>query len=191
MLLKAIVGVAVVVLAVAILVGRPHFQRYRVPSESMQPTIAFGDTVTLNGGEDVKVGDIVIFNPPKGAESLGSGSECGAVGSPGQPCAEPAGGRAPITFIKRIVAGPGDRIAFEDGRVVLNGERQNEPYVQPCEDQLCNYPLPITVKDGSYYLVGDNRGASDDSRFWGPVPEAWILGRAERCSAIYFFCSPV
>jgi signal peptidase I len=190
MLLKAIVGGAVVVLAVAILVGRPHFKRYRVPSESMAPTIGFGEIVNLNGGEAPQVGDVVIFNAPTSAEA-DIQSQCPSQTRGDQPCAEVAGGRSPTTFIKRIVAGPGDRIAFEDGRVVLNGEPQNEPYVQPCDDTPCNYPTPITVKDGTYYMAGDNRGASDDSRFWGPVPEDWILGRAERCTVVYLFCSPV
>jgi signal peptidase I len=178
-----------VVLAVAILVGRPEFKRYRIPSASMQPTIDQGETINANGGADVKVGDIVIFNPPKGAADIDS--QCPSLTRGDQPCAEAVGGRDTVTFIKRIVAGPGDKIAFEHGRVVLNGKPQKEPYVQPCDDNACNLTAPITVKDGSYYLVGDNRGASDDSRFWGPVPKDWIIGRVERCSAIYFFCSPV
>jgi signal peptidase I len=187
MLLRAIVGGAVVVLAVAILVGRPHFKRYRIPSASMLPTIHEGETVNLNGGQEPKIGDIVIFNPPQGAEAIG-GSQCGETG-PGL-CAKPTPERSAVQFIKRIVAGPGDRVAFEQGFVVLNGKRQNQPY-EHCVEQGCNFPEPITVPDGMYYLVGDNRGASDDSRIWGPVPEDWILGRVERCSAIYFFCSPV
>ena len=72
----------------------------------------------------------------------------------------------------------------------FNGKPQKEPYARACDGDACNLTEPITVADGSYYMVGDNRGASDDSRFWGPVPKQWILGRAERCSAVYFFCSP-
>jgi signal peptidase I len=188
MLLKVIVGAAVVVLAVAILFGRPHFERYRVPSESMAPTIAYGETVNL-GGDDFGVGDIVIFHPPEGVEGT-IDTMCDAPAR-GQPCAKARGGRDDVVFIKRIVAGPGDRIAFRRGRVVLNGKPQKEPYITDCGGgEACELPRAIIVPDGSYYLVGDNRGASDDSRFWGPVPKAWILGRAERCSAIYFFCSP-
>jgi len=190
MLLKAIVGAAVVILAVAIFVGRPHFKRYRIPSQSMEPTIGLGDTVNLNGGADLKVGDVVIFNAPERADQLDI-DQCPSQTRGDQPCDEVAGGPSATKFIKRIVAGPGDRIAFEHGRVVLNGRPQEEPYARPCDDNVCNLTEPITVKDGSYFLVGDNRGASDDSRFWGPVPEEWILGRVERCSAIYFFCSPV
>ena len=189
MVLKVILGAAVAILAVAILVGRPHFKRYRVPSESMEPTIARGETVVLNGTDDVRVGDIVIFNPPRSAEAFDN--QCPSLTRGDQPCAEAAGGRGATTFIKRVVAGPGDRIAFKQGHVVLNGRSQQEPYARACDDEACDLPSEITLGEGSYYLVGDNRGASDDSRFWGPVPKDWILGRAERCSAIYFFCSPV
>jgi signal peptidase I len=188
MLLKAIAGAAVMILAAAIFVG--HFKRYRIPSESMEPTIALGETVNLNGGGDLKVGDVVIFNAPERADRLDI-NQCPSQPRGDQPCDELAGGPGTTKFIKRIVAGPGDEVAFEHGRVILNGKPQKEPYARPCDDDMCNLPAPITVQAGSYYMAGDNRGASDDSRFWGPVPEDWILGRVERCSAIYFFCSPV
>ena len=190
MLLKVIVGAAVVVLAVGVLVGQPHFKRYRIPSASMEPTIELGETVNLNGGGDVKVGDIVIFNAPERADRLDI-NQCPSQTRADQPCDVPAGDPGTTKFIKRIVAGPGDEVAFEHGHVILNGKPQKEPYARLCDDTICNLPEPITVEDGSYYMVGDNRGASDDSRFWGPVPEDWILGRVERCSAVYFFCSPV
>ena len=180
MLLKVIVGAAVVVLAFAIIAGDPHVKRYRIPSESMTPTIAQGDTINLNGSADPRIGDVVIFRAPESVEELDA--QCPSQTPGDQPCAEVADGPTRITLIKRIVAGPGDEVAFK---------AQKEPYAQPCDDNVCNLPEPIRVKDGSYYVVGDNRGASDDSRFWGSVPEDWILGRAERCSAIYFFCSPV
>jgi signal peptidase I len=189
MLLKVIVGGAVLVLAIAILAGRPHFKRYRVPSESMQPTIAHGETVNLNGGAHFGVGDVVIFHAPKGAEAVGEPG-CAAAGRGGL-CAKPTAERSALTFIKRIVAGPGDQVAFRRGQVIRNGKPVDEPYAASCGDgEACDFPEPIRVPDGMYYLVGDNRGASDDSRFWGPVPEHWILGRVERCLALYFFCSP-
>jgi signal peptidase I len=190
MLLKVIVGAAVAVLAFAIVVGDPDFKRYRIPSESMEPTVDQGETISADGGGDLKVGDVVIFNAPERAEQLDI-DQCPSQTRGDQACDELAGGRSATKFIKRIVAGPGDEIAFKDGRVILNGKPQKEPYVRPCDDTICNLTEPITVKEGSYYLVGDNRGASDDSRFWGPVPEDWILGRVERCRAVYFFCSPV
>ena len=189
MLLKAIVGVAVVILGVAIFAGHPHFKRYRIPSESMEPTVHQGETVALNGDEAPRRGDIVIFNPPAAANGEFSAMCARPVAA--QPCAEAGAERGSEKFIKRIVAGPGDRLALDDGRVVLNGKPQKEPYVAACGGgEGCDFPRPITVPKGTYFMLGDNRGASDDSRFWGPVPEDWILGRVERCSAIYFFCSP-
>ena len=68
MLLKAIVGVAVLILGVAIFAGAAALQALPDPSGAMEPTIHQGETVTLNGGEELKLGDIVILNPPQGAE---------------------------------------------------------------------------------------------------------------------------
>ena len=78
-----------------------------------------------------------------------------------------------------MVAGPGDEIAVRNGHVILNGERQEEPFAAPCGGSSgCDLPDPITVPEDHYFMMGDNRGASDDSRFWGPVPEEWIIGPA-------------
>lgn len=81
----------------------------------------------------------------------------------------------PETFIKRVVGLPGDRIEIVRGRVVRNGNPLDEPYVR--------YPdarsfAAIVVPPDSLYVLGDNRAASDDSRFWGFVPENGVLGRA-------------
>ncbi|HEX5782968.1 MAG TPA: signal peptidase I [Solirubrobacteraceae bacterium] len=167
-------------------------QSYRAASESMLPTIELGERVTLNRGayDDAapEVGDIVIHHPPMGAEA----GECGAQPGVGQMCARPTPERSDVTFIKRVVAGPGDRVALREGRVVRDGEPQREPYIGPCDGgEGCDFPRPVTIPDGHYFLLGDNRGASDDSRFWGPVPREWIEGRAEDCDIIRISCSPV
>jgi len=189
-MLRWVGGALVALLVIALFfLSHPQFKRYRIPSESMEPTIRHGEIINANGGEDLKVGDIVIFHPPSGAEA-GGDAQCGSAPDEGQPCAEPAGGPAETLFIKRIVAGPGDSVAFERGGAIRNGKSQREPYITPCGDgEACDLPRAITVPAGAYYLVGDNRGASDDSRFWGPVREDWIVGRVERCNALYFFCS--
>jgi signal peptidase I len=66
-----------------------------------------------------------------------------------------------------------------NGKVVLNGKPLNEPYAEPCGGgEGCEFPTEITIPADHYFMMGDNRGSSDDSRFWGPVPEKWIIGEA-------------
>ena len=81
-----------------------------------------------------------------------------------------------VKFIKRVVAGPGDRVAFRQGLVIRNGPAVAEPYARRCTDRQCELPTAITVPPGTWFLAGDNRGESDDSRFWGPVPTKAVTG---------------
>ena len=67
--------------------------------------------------------------------------------------------------------------------MILNGKRQQEPFASFAAALQhvgadCNYPTPIKIPAGHYFMMGDNRDFSDDSRFWGPVPRAWIIGEA-------------
>ena len=175
--------VLIVAVALGLALGIQAFivKPYRIPSESMVPTLEIGQRVLVNRigtrfGEP-EVGDVTVFHPPVGAEALGE--QCGARPSEGEACAEPTRERADVNFIKRVVAGPGDEIAVRNGHVILNGKRQREPFTAPCGGGPgCDLPEEITVPDGHYFMMGDNRGASDDSRFWGPVPEEWIIGPA-------------
>ena len=174
--------VLIVAVALGLALGIQAFlvKPYRIPSESMVPTLEIGQRVLVNrigarfGGPGV--GDITVFHPPMGSET----NQCGAAQPDGQPCSRPTSERSNVNFIKRVVAGPGDRIAIDDGHVVLNGKRQNEPFArfEGCSSGDCDFPRTITVPPGYYFMMGDNRGASDDSRFWGPVPRKWIIGGA-------------
>jgi signal peptidase I len=160
---------------------------YQIPSESMEPTLDVGQRVLVNrfiyDFKDPKPGDIVVFHPPAGADN---GTECGVTVNGrqpteiGQPCPKPTAAESSQNFIKRIVAGPGDTLAVKNGHPVVNGvEKTDEPYTMPCGNGVgCTLPKPITIPPGHYFMMGDNRGASDDSRFWGPVPEDWIIGEA-------------
>jgi len=158
---------------------------YRIPSGSMEPTLAIGQRVLVDRiGNDFfapVVGDIVVFHPPSGAAA----QTCGATHYPAtlEPCPKPTPQEDTSTnYIKRVVAGPGDRIAIRAGHVILNGKRQSERFANfaGCTPQAadCNYPKAITIPAGYYFMMGDNRDMSDDSRFWGPVPRSWIIGEA-------------
>lgn len=184
-------AVAVVALVALVLAGDSgNTKTYTVPSEAMEPTYDVGDKLSVNldaydGGEP-DVGDIVVFHPPTGVDN--GGVECGMTINGQQPnevgmvCPKPTGEESRQTFLKRIVAGPGDTLSIKEGHPVVNGiEKKDEPYVNPCggDPYVCELPQTITIPPGHYFMLGDNRGASDDSRFWGPVPAEWILGKVE------------
>jgi signal peptidase I len=148
---------------------------YRVPSGSMEPTLQIGEHIAVEAGRP-SVGEIVVFHPPEGAaqEQCGKGSQ---VSPGGAACSEQGSAESSVKFLKRIVAGPGDTIKLVEGHVIRNGEREADSYIRPCPGvSECNFPIPIKVPEGDWFLMGDNRGESDDSRFWGPVPTAWIVG---------------
>ncbi len=175
--------ILIVAVALGLALGIQAFlvKPYRIPSESMVPTLEVGQRVLVNriGARfsTPDVGDVVVFHPPAGAEqenTCGSGPP-----PPDEVCQQPTAERADTNFIKRVVAGPGDRLRIEDGRVILNGKRQSEPFARPCTaDEGCDFPNEFTIPADHYIMMGDNRGSSDDSRFWGPVPEKWIIGQA-------------
>jgi len=174
--------ILIVAVALGLALGIQAFlvKPYRIPSESMVQTLQVGQRVLVNriGARFTTpdVGDIVVFHPPAGAES----NTCGSGQPPaGQPCDQPTDTRADVNFIKRVVAGPGDKISIQDGHVILNGKRQAEPFAEPCGGgDACEFPTEIKIPADHYFMMGDNRGSSDDSRFWGPVPEKWIIGQA-------------
>jgi len=155
---------------------------YRIPSGSMEPTLQIGDRVLANRvahrlGAEPKVGQVVVFNPPLGADLMPA--TCGVPVPAGSACPRPTAGASAQTFIKRVVGVGGDSIAVRAGHVLRGGVREPDAYIAPCTDnQGCDLPNPVTVPPGYVFLMGDNRGYSDDSRFWGPVPLAWVIGQA-------------
>ena len=156
---------------------------YQIPSESMEPTLDVGQRVLVNRFiyhfNDPSIGDIVVFHPPAGADN---GTECGVPHSaPRQACPKPTPAESSQNFIKRIVAGPGDTAqrSATATRWSTASRRPTSPTRGPAAiGGACNLPKPITIPPDYYFMMGDNRGASDDSRFWGPVPRKWIIGKA-------------
>jgi signal peptidase I len=175
--------VLIVAVALGLALGIQAFlvKPYRIPSESMVPTLQVGQRVLVNriGARfgDPEVGDVVVFHPPTGAEQ---GNQCGGGDPPpGQVCLKESGDKASVNFIKRVVAGPGDRLSIRSGHVYLNGKRQSESFAEPCAGaDDCDFPREVTIPPDHWFMMGDNRGSSDDSRFWGPVPRKWIIGEA-------------
>lgn len=127
---------------------------YSIPSGSMIPTLQVGDyMVTSRLGFQPKRGDIVVFAPPVAYH----------------------GNKEDL--VKRIVAMGGDEVEIRQGALWLNGVRQNEPYLaEPMHDDFEKH----TVPPGEFFMMGDNRNDSFDSRYWGSVPRENLKGRAVR-----------
>ena len=171
------VGAVAGFLVMAFVALNVYGKAYRIPSEAMAPTLELGDRIIVKhrGSYDPKRGDIVVFNPPGGADINRCGDGSGDTGR--RACARPAPGELDQTFVKRIVALGGDRLKVIGGRVHVDGRPLNEPYARldaGCD--ICNLPEEIRVPPGHVFMMGDNRGASADSRVWGPVREDSIVG---------------
>lgn len=188
---QAIEFVSILAIAIALAIGIQAFlvKPFQIPSGSMIPTLSIGQRVLVDRaaerlGSDPKIGDIVVFHPPEGATddqvAGGTNSRCGAPPKDGEPCSVPTPDASDQNFVKRVVAGPGDKIAVVGGHVILNGKRQSEPFAQlTCADGIDNdFKVAITVPKDSWYMMGDNRQCSEDSRYWGPVKRSQIIGGA-------------
>jgi signal peptidase I len=129
-------------------------QAFRVQGTSMEPLLHDGDRIVVNKlayrFRAVETGDVVVFWYPR----------------------DPS-----VSFIKRVVGGPGDIVEIRAGRLFVNGSLQPEPYLAKRSRDEDSYP-PTTVTPGHYFVLGDHRGSSNDSRSWGEVPQKYIYGRA-------------
>jgi signal peptidase I len=178
--LVELIVIVVVALGLAFAIQAFIVKPYRIPSGSMLPTLHIGQRVLVNriGNDfgDPHVGDIVVFHPPLHAEQ----EVCGVPRPPDAACSLPESQRSNENFIKRVVAGPGDTIFIRGGHVYRNGKAESDGYIAPClaGNSICDMPRPIKIPAGYWFMMGDNRGSSDDSRFWGPIPKKWIIGKA-------------
>ena len=172
-----------VAIGIALLVQAFLVKPYKIPSGSMIPTLAIHQRILVNRlATHPGLGDVVVFHPPAGALE-GPEGICGSHDQgPGHPqaCDQDLGGESSETYVKRVVGLPGDHLKILNGKVFRNGVQEHGDYIEPCTTgpSVCNFPAEITVPAGHYYMMGDNRSVSDDSRFWGPVPQASIVGTA-------------
>jgi signal peptidase I len=142
------------------------FQAFSIPTTSMVPTLAVGDRILVQKAffnwHQLREGDIVVFTHP-----------------PRDHCPGPAG----TDLVKRVIALPGQTIYSAGGILYVDGRRLREPYLPP-RDPLgpaisgATRHDPFHLPRGEFYVMGDNRAISCDSRFWGPVKGSSIIGRA-------------
>ena len=180
-----LVVIVATALGLALLIQAFIVKPYRIPSGSMLPTLHINQRVLVNRigthFTSPHVGDIIVFHPPKDYSSCANPNEgenqSGQINA--RACDLAQSQSSSETFIKRVVGLPEDRISIRDGHVIRNGVPEKDSYIVPCGDSgSCNFPATITIPKGEYYMMGDNRPDSEDSRFWGPVPSAWIIGKA-------------
>jgi signal peptidase I len=160
--------VVVVALVAALLIKTFAIQAFYIPSPSMVPTLKPGDRVLVNklsyDFHSVRIGDIVVFRRPPADTTLGIDD-----------------------LIKRVVALPGQTISVSNCKVFVNGKAEDQSYLpkgwqnpasEYCTVWTTSLPNPYKVPAGDLFVMGDNRKDSYDSRYWGPLPDSYIVGRA-------------
>ena len=137
------------------LLARVFVQNYQVDGPSMTPTLLNSQYILVNKADyylhTPQRGDVIVFRYPRDPSR---------------------------DFVKRVIGIPGDTVRITNSGIVsVDGVRLSEPYT----NDLTNYygPESWTLKTGQYFVLGDNRGDSSDSRDWGPVPRTDIIGKAE------------
>jgi signal peptidase I len=149
---RSLANLALQLAVLALLIAAFFMRTPQVSGLSMAPHIASGEYVLINTFAyriaRPKRGDIVAFRRDDEARAV---------------------------FIKRVVGLPGDRVRVDKGSVSINGNRLDEPYVRFADDRSFG---EVVVPPGSVYVLGDNRADSEDSRFFGPVRDERLMGRA-------------
>jgi signal peptidase I len=149
------IGLVVLALVIALLIKTFLFQAFYIPSESMVPTLKVHDRVLVNKLSyklhPVHRDDIVVFKAPKNSD-------------PGID-----------DLVKRVIGLPGESVSGHGGHVYINGKELKEPYLQ--SDVFTSDFSPVKIPEGHYWVMGDNRGNSRDSRVFGTIAKHEIVGR--------------
>lgn len=178
--------IVIIAVALGLALGIQAFlvKPYEIPSGSMLPTLHINQRILVDRlgmhFASPNVGDIYVFHPPASETCINPREgENGAGQSASQACDAAQTKESSQTYVKRVVGLPGDRLSIVNGHVYRNGRREADSFTIPCDGAgECNFPKTFTVPRGDYYMMGDNRPDSLDSRFWGPVPKAWMIGEA-------------
>ncbi len=169
-----------IAIGLALLVQAFLVKPYKIPSGSMEPTLQIGQRILVNRLDTSPgLGSVVVFHPPVDADAAICG-DADEGGDHAHACDQHGVKESTATFVKRVVGLPGDHLRIVGGHVWRNGVEEHGSYVQRCDigPGNCTFPETIVVPKDQYYMMGDNRGNSDDSRYWGPVPQKWIIGTA-------------
>jgi signal peptidase I len=169
--IKEAVIVVVVAVLVAVLLRAFVVQTFFIPSGSMEPTLQIGDRILVNKLSyhlhGVDRGDIVVFSRPP---------------------AENCGGPEVNDLVKRVIGLPGDVVSLTGAYVYIDGKRLNESWLPSSEQGITiagpagndsNLARPYRVPANDYFVMGDNRTDSCDSRYWGPIAKSLIVGKVE------------
>ena len=151
--------VVIVLVAVGVAFGVRTFvaQTYYVPSTSMWPTLKDGDRIVVSkiyGA--IEPGDIIVFRRPP---------------------AEHCGGPPVPDLVKRVIGLPGQTVSAHGGKVYVTGKLQKEPWLPKGKQTYTTMTTPVKVPPGDYFVMGDNRVNSCDSRTWGPVKASYVVGK--------------
>jgi len=151
--------ILVVALLAALLLRTFVIQPYFIPSASMEPTLMVGDKVLVNklsyDLHPIHRGDVIVFKKPPDDNTPGIKD-----------------------LIKRVIGLPGETIAGRNGQIYINGKLLNEPWLPKVDRDTTSTFGPVQIPAGEYFVMGDNRADSSDSRVFGPITKSLVVGRA-------------